>query len=137
MSLIKWEPFGRLDNFFDDRLWESFSRRGWDLAIDVYEEGGNIVAKASLPDVKIEDIDISFEENMLSIKGKREEEKEVDKKNYYSKEISRGSFERTVRLPKSVIAKNAEAVFENGILTITAPVVPEEESKTVKVQVKK
>lgn len=136
MSLIRWEPFNGFDEFFDNRSLASFNRPNWDLAVDVYEEKGNIVAKMSLPEVKIEDIDITCEENILTITGKREEEKEIEEKDYYSKEIRRGSFSRSVRLPKSVEGKKAEAEYKNGALKVTIPVRNDATDKSIKIKVK-
>lgn len=140
MQIIKWEPFKEIDNFFNDRFlqpFSSFPKLGLDLAVDVYEEKGNVVAKMSLPGVKSEELDISLEDNMLTISGRREEEKETDKKDYYSKEIRRGSFSRSVSLPKSVDATKTEAKYENGELVITMPVVASAKEKAVKVKIKK
>jgi len=139
MQLIKWEPFKEIDRFFDDRFLQPFgvfSKLGLDLAADVYEEKGNIVAKMSLPGIKADELDISIEDDMLTVSGKREEEKEVEKKDYYSKEIRRGSFSRTVGLPKPVDASRAEATYENGELIVTMPVVTGAKEKGIKVKVK-
>lgn len=140
MQLIKWEPFKEIDRFFDDRFLQPFSafpKLGLDLAVDVYEEKGNVIAKMSLPGIKSEDLDISLEDDMLTISGRREEEKETEKKDYYSKEIRRGSFSRTVSLPRSVDAGKAEAKYENGELVVTMPAVAGAKEKAVKVKIKK
>ena len=139
MQLIKWEPFKEMDRFFDDRFLQpfgAFPKLGLYLAVDVYEEKGNVVAKMSLPGIKSDELDVSIEDDMLTISGRREEEREVDKKDYYSKEIRRGSFSRTVSLPKSVDAGRAEAKYENGELVVTMPVVAGAKEKAVKVKVK-
>src|SRR3989344_2222299 len=140
MQLIKWEPFKEIDRLFDDRFFQpfgAFPKLGFDLAVDVYEEKGNVIAKMSLPGIKPEEVDISLEDNMLTISGRREEEKEVDKKDYYSKEIRRGSFSRTFSLPKAVNAGKAEAKCINGVLSVTMPAVAGAKSKAVKVEIKK
>jgi HSP20 family protein len=140
MQLIKWEPFKDIDRFFDDRSlfsFPQFPRLGFDLAVDVYEEKGNVVAKMSLPGIKAEEVDVSVEDDMLTISGRREEEKEVDKKDYYSKEIRRGSFTRSVSLPKSVDTAKSEAKYEDGVLTVTMPAVAGAKEKSVKIKIKK
>ncbi|PIR86204.1 hypothetical protein COU14_00265 [Candidatus Kaiserbacteria bacterium CG10_big_fil_rev_8_21_14_0_10_44_10] len=137
MSLIKWEPFDEIEQFFGDRTMPSFLKLSCDLAVDVYEEKGNVVAKMSLPDVKADDLSISIEDDVLTIIGRREEEKETAKKDYYSKEIKRGSFARTVHLPKVVDAKKAEANYKDGILSVTMPVIAGAKDKSVKVKIKK
>jgi HSP20 family protein len=140
MQLIKWEPLKEIDRFFDDRFlqpFSTFSKLGLDLAVDVYEEKGNVVAKMSLPGIKSEELDISLEDDMLTISGRREEEKETDKKDYYSKEIRRGSFSRTVSLPKSVDAGKAEAKYNDGELVVTMPVIAGTKEKAIKVTINK
>ena len=76
MSLIKWEPLSEFDRLFEERLIPSFAKVGWDLAVDVYEEKGNVVAKMSLPGVDANEIEVSIEDSILTISGCREEEKE-------------------------------------------------------------
>lgn len=134
MSLIKWEPFSDIDRLFDSRVMLPSKFTDWDFAVDVYEEDGNIVTKMNLPEVDSKDLDVVIEDNILTISGKREEEKETEKKDYYSKEIRRGSFSRSVRLPKSVQADKAGASYKDGVLVVTAPVVPGAKEKAVKVR---
>lgn len=137
MSLIKWEPFGEFDRFFDKDLIFTSPKLGWDLAVDIYEEDKNVIAKMSLPGIKSEEVNISIEDDLLTVSGKRDEEKETKEKDYYSKEIQRGSFSRSVSLPKSVDAVKAEAEFADGILVVKMPVVDGAKEKAVKVQIKK
>lgn len=134
MQIVKWDPREEIDRFFDDRLFP-YSRIGFDTAVDVFEEKGDIVAKMSLPGVDAKDLDIVIDEDMLVISGERQEEKETKEKDYYSKEIRRGSFARNVRLPKSVDAKKTRAQYTNGILTVTMPALKGEETKAVTVAV--
>ena len=91
----------------------------------------------SLPGIKPEDIAVSIEGDLLTIAGRREEEKEVEKKDYCSKEIRRGSFSRIVSLPKPVDMKKTEAKYEDGVLAITLPVIPGAKEKSVKIKVGK
>lgn len=138
MPLIKWEPFDEIERLFGGRPGVSaFAKIGWDLSADVYEEGKNVVAKLSLPGVKPEEIDISVDRDTITVSGSREEEQETDKKDYYSKEIRRGSFSRTVSLPKIVDADDAKAEYADGVLVIKIPVVKGQEKKAVKVSVSK
>lgn len=133
MQIIRWEPADAVDRFFGDHPLK-LPKLGWDLAIDLYEEGKNVVAKMSLPAVDIDDLDISVEENSLTISGMREEEEEVDGKEYYSKEIRRGSFSRTVELPKRVDPSKARAEYGDGVLQVTMPTVGEKNSKSVQIK---
>lgn len=136
MALVKWDPFRELGDFFEDRPYISmFPKLGWDLAVDVYEEGKNVIAKMSLPGIKPDEVEISIDKDVLTISGRREEEKETEKKNYYSKEIRRGSFSRSVSLPKIVDADDAKADYSEGVLVVTMPIVKGQEKKPVKVTV--
>lgn len=134
--LTQWKPFSELDDFFSDSLHPVFPALQADLAVDIFEENANIIAKMSLPGVVASEIDISVEDDLLHISGAREEEKEVDKKDYYSKEIRRGSFARTVRLPKAVKSDMAEATYEDGILQIIMPAIAGAKDAAVKIPIK-
>lgn len=135
MSLIKWEPLNELDRLFDDRFFMPLMKPSIDLSVDMYEEDGAIVAKMSLPEIDLKDIDVTIEDNILKISGKREEEEEIEKKDYYSKEIRRGSFSRSMRLPKEVEGSKARASYKDGMLTISVPAVKGAEDSVVKVRV--
>lgn len=136
MHIIKWEPYRELAEC-SDSLFPQMPKLGFDLAVDLFEEKGNVVAKMSLPGIMVDDLEIEIDRDVLTISGMREEEKETDEKEYYSKEIRRGSFSRSVRLPKSVDAKKAAATYADGVLTIEMPVVKGQKEKVVKVAVKK
>ena len=136
MALIKWEPFGDMDRFFDEvPSFPAASKFGFDLALDVFEKDGNVIAQMNLPGIDPQKIDVSIEDNLLRVAGSREESKEEKDKQYYSKEIRRGSFERVVRLPAAVARDKATANFKNGELTITMPKLTEKEVGKVQVQV--
>jgi HSP20 family protein len=82
-------------------------------------------------------VDISIENNVLCLKGESEKKSEIDEKNYYRKEIRRGSFYRSVSLPTKVDGDNAKAVNDGGILKISIPKAPEVKPKTIKIESKK
>lgn len=137
MNLIRWEPFGELDRFFENGwLRPSSQTLGLDLSVDLFEEGDNLVAKMQLPGIDVKNLDVSVEDQVLRVKGAREEEKEEKKKNYYSKEIRRGAFERAIRLPKSVVADKTTADYKDGILVVTMPKKTEMKGGKVRVNVK-
>lgn len=138
MAIIKWEPFGDINRFFDEFPVPSFKDIGNDLAVDVYEEGDNVVAKMNVPGVDPEKINVSVEDNTLRVSGAHEEEKEEKQKHYYHKEIRKGSFERVISLPQAVEKDKVSADYENGTLVITLPKTNASASThKVKVQVKK
>lgn len=122
-------PFRDLDRFFDE--WE-----GGDFspAIDVRQEKDNVVVETSLPGIDPDKIDISVENDVLTISGRTEEKNEIRREDYYRKEIREGSFSRSVILPMGVKADQAEADYDKGILKITLP--KAEESKPKKIAIK-
>jgi len=125
MSLIKWTPF--IDSFEEmDKTINDFLpawRGGESLmpAIDMYEDKDHVIVEAQLAGIDPEKVSISIENDALCIKGESEKKSEVDEKNYYRKEIRRGSFYRTITLPAHVNGDKAEAVAEDGVLKITIP----------------
>ena len=131
MQLTQWKPLE--DEFSDFPL--AFRKFGGDLSVDLYEEDSNLVAKMTLPGITPEDIDITIDDDLLTVSGMREEEQETDEKDYYSKEIRRGSFSRAVRLPKAVDAEATSADYKDGVLVITMPTVESEERSGIKVPV--
>ena len=140
MSLIKWEPFDDFDRMFRDfGLLTTPSGNqvmGFDMAVDVYEDGNDLVAEMNVPGLKGDDIDVEVEQNHLRISGKREEVQEKKEKSHYTKEIRRGSFERVIALPNQVDATKVEAEYADGVLKVIMPKLTEEEDKKIKVRVR-
>jgi HSP20 family protein len=99
------------------------SREGHELIapqFDVHESDRAITIEAELPGVNERDVEVTFANGILTIKGQKKAEREEKKKNYYVSERSFGSFERSVRLPSSVDDGNIAATFDKGVLTVTA-----------------
>jgi len=138
MAIVKWEPFGEFDRFFNDFPALNMQHAGFgDMAVDMYEDGNNLIAEMSVPGIEADKIDVSVEGNYLRVTGKREEEKEKKAKQFYSKEIHRGSFERALRLPAPVNEGKVTAEYKDGVLKITLPKMEEKKAGKVKVVVKK
>ena len=149
MSIVRWEPlrdFMTLPEAMDKLFEESFvgPRRGdWlgateaTLALDIYDTEESTVVKTSVPGVKPEDIDITISGNTLTISGETKEEEEVKEENYIRRERRYGSFSHSVILPEDLEADNAEAAFEDGLLTLTIPKAPEAKPKVIKIKAKK
>jgi len=142
MSLIKWTPF--FQEFDDmDKMMESMlptvrsNQFGFTPAIDMYEDKDNIIVETQLAGLDPEKVDISIENNVLCLKGESEKKSEVEDKNYYRKEIRRGSFYRSITLPTKVDGDKAQAVNEDGVLKISIPKAVEVKPKTIKIQTKK
>ncbi|MFO7807487.1 MAG: Hsp20/alpha crystallin family protein [Candidatus Moraniibacteriota bacterium] len=104
------------------------------LTIDVYQNDREIVIKSTIAGVKPEDLDVNINDEMVTIKGKRDQGEEVDPENYYYQECYWGPFSRTIILPVEIVTDKAEALMKNGILTIKLP--KAESTKTRKLQVR-
>jgi HSP20 family protein len=91
------------------------------LTIDVYQTDAEIVIKSTIAGVKPEDLDVSINNDMVTIKGERKNEEIVNAENYYYQECYWGHFSRSVVLPVDIISDKAEASLKNGILTIRLP----------------
>ncbi|HPT08269.1 MAG TPA: Hsp20/alpha crystallin family protein [bacterium] len=88
------------------------------LLVDVYQTPDNIIVKSTMAGVKPENLFISLNHDILTIKGKREHENLVDDNDYLLRECYFGSFSRTIILPDEVDSKKIEAILENGVLTV-------------------
>ncbi|NTU98420.1 Hsp20/alpha crystallin family protein [Candidatus Falkowbacteria bacterium] len=142
MSLVKWTPlfegFEDMDKMFNNMLPVSRGLTGGFMpAIDMYEDKSNIIVETQLAGIDPEKVSISIENDVLSIKGESEKKSEIDEKNYYRKEIHRGSFYRSIPLPARVVGDKAEALAQDGVLKITIPKAEESAPKTIKIQTKK
>ncbi len=104
------------------------------LTIDVYQTENEIVIKSTIAGVKPEDLDVSINNDMVTVKGERKNEEIVENGNYYYQECYWGSFSRSVLLPVDVIPEKADASLKNGILTIRLP--KADTTKTKKIQVR-
>ncbi len=104
------------------------------LTIDVYQTDNDIVIKSTIAGVKPEDLDVSINSDMVSIRGERKNEEVIGEENYYYQECYWGNFSRSVILPVDVLADKAEAAMKNGILTIRLP--KADNTRTKKIQVR-
>ncbi len=143
MVLQRWDPFRELRQMDDtmNRLWRGFGgvRPGgeeWNILLDVIQKPNEILVKASVPGVKPEEIDLSIEDNILTLRAERRIEKEAEEGDYLIRERATGSFYRALRLPDTVDTTKVESVYENGILTISLPKAEEKKKKQIRINVK-
>jgi HSP20 family protein len=142
--LTRWDPFremmvvrNNMDRMFNRDLtivgtpWKSFN---WSLALDVVESDDEYVVKASLPGINPDDLDITFDDNRLTIKGELEEEQELDEARYHLRERKYGKFVRSIQLPKGIESDKIEASYEKGVLSLHLP--KAEEIKPKKIAIK-
>jgi HSP20 family protein len=129
MALVRWNPVGELASMEIDRLHNMFSSfygeglsRSWVPAVDIYEtEQREVVFKAELPDMKREDISITFENNVLTLKGERKVEHEVARDRFQRMERFTGTFSRSFTLSATIDAANISASYKDGVLTVRLP----------------
>jgi len=145
---MRWDPFRdalSLRNAMDRLFEDSFvtPRFGWiapvsaaGMAIDMYETKDEVIVKAALPGVKPDEAEVTITGDTLTIRGESKEEKEIKEENYIRKERHFGSFARSVTLPAGLQADKAEAIFEDGVLTLKIPKSEEVKPKRVKVKAK-
>ena len=91
------------------------------LTVDIWDDGENLVIQSVVGGVKPEDVDISLQEDTLTIRGTRRRVHEVDEANFYYRELFWGTFSRSIILPEEVDFGKADATVKNGLLTIRLP----------------
>ena len=113
----------RLNRMFTDFFGEAASfNRGWVPAVDIYENDKHeVVIKAELPEMKREDIGITFENSVLTIKGERKLEQTTRRENFQRMERSYGAFSRSFTVPATVDAAQISAAYKDGVLTVVLP----------------
>ena len=104
-------------------------------AVDIYEEGDDIMVKAEMPGVDQNDIDVTVTDNVLVLRGEKQKEEEANEGEYYRSERVYGSFVRSIPLPPEVDAQKANASFKNGVLEIRIPKAEEAKKRQIKVNV--
>jgi HSP20 family protein len=146
MSIIKYDPFrdlrslqDEMNRLFSPNVWrnpgeEAFIKTAWSPSVDIFETADSLVLEAELPGMKPEEVDVTIENNTITIKGERKFEKKEENDNYHRVERSDGSFTRSFTLPRNVVGDEAKAEFTNGVLHIALP--KREEEKARKIEIK-
>jgi HSP20 family protein len=146
MQLTKWDPFREMEDFFDryskalswSRLGGSEIMTGGDWAprVDIAETEKEFIIKAEVPEVKKEEVKISVDNGILSIRGERKQEKEEKGKKFHRVERYYGSFTRSFTLPDNVDETKIEASFKDGMLNIQIPKSEKSKPKAIDVKIK-
>ncbi|MEE9226090.1 MAG: Hsp20/alpha crystallin family protein [Bacteroidota bacterium] len=124
------------DNFFLRDAYEDLFPSVWMPAIDVAETDDEYVVKVELPGVNKDDVRITVQENILTVRGEKKRENERKESNFHRVERSYGSFQRSFTLPTTVKADKIDATYKEGLLTITLPKAEEAKPKAIDVKVK-
>jgi len=112
--------------------WDWLRERDGSLALDVAETKDEFVVKASIPGIDPKDLEVTYDNNVLTIKGKVKEEKDVEEDQYRVRERRYGSFCRSVSIP-SVDVDNIEATYDAGVLVMHLPKVEEAKPKKIEI----
>lgn len=130
-GLVSWDPLRELMRGWEDDLVSG----DFVPAIDIFQDKDNVIVEMDAPGLKASDIEITVENDVLTINGSREDRKEVKREDYYRKELRCGSFSRSVILPMQVKGNDARADFEGGILKVVLPKADEVKPKKISVGV--
>jgi HSP20 family protein len=146
MTIVRWDPMRdvavyqeRMNRMLEasyGRPQEDLTRGAWVPAVDIYSNGQHeLVLKAELPDMKEDEIDLTVENNTLTLRGDKKLDTEVAEDQFHRIERSYGSFVRTFALPPTVDAGKVSAEYKTGVLTVRLPLREEAKPKQIKVQV--
>lgn len=142
MALVRWEnPLRELASMEVERLNHMFSNlygeglsRAWMPPVDIFETAQReVVIKAELPDVRREDISVTFENNILTLRGERRFENDVPREQFQRAERFYGSFSRSFTIPATVDATQISAAYKDGVLTVRLPQREEAKPKQIAV----
>ena len=127
MTIVRWDPF---------RDFGFTTGNTWVPPVDIYQTGEHeLVLKAELPDLTREDIDITVENFVLTIKGEKKRASDVKDEHFHHIERSYGTFTRSFSLPRTVDASKVSADYKNGVLTVRLPLREEAKPRQIKVDV--
>ncbi len=146
MTLQRWDPFrdvmtlrDAVDRLFEesfvnpDRLFSLIGRGSRPMPLEVYETGDELVVRALVPGVTEDNLDVQYQQGMLTIRAKTETPAAHDDWTWHLREIGYGEMTRTLTLPREIDVDHAQASFKDGILTLHLPKAPEARPKQIKV----
>ena len=150
MTLIRWNPINdmvcdfngmrhnidRIFNRFHSDILDESAYSSWMPAIDILERENDFNIKIELPGVDKNDVKITVQNDVLTIKGEKKQEGEKKSENYHYVERRYGSFQRSFTLPSSVDGAKIDASYENGVLNIIVPKIEEVKPKEIEVKIK-
>jgi HSP20 family protein len=137
MPVVRWEPFqdaASLQRLY--RMFGSAIERSWMPAVDIIDTPKAFVLKAELAGMKLEDVHIELEDDVLTIKGERHQEEPLEGEQYQSTEWHYGSFQRSISLPRSVKRDAIEATYEDGVVEVRVPKAAEVRPQQIEIKAK-
>jgi HSP20 family protein len=141
--LSRWDPFQEMlnlrrtvDRLFDnagaDHEWPQMQ---WGLAVDVVENKDDFIVKASVPGINPDDLDVSYVDDTLTVKGEIKSDNEIKENQYHLRERRYGTFTRSITLPVKVKGDAIEASYQNGVLSLRLPKAEEVKPKRISIKV--
>ena len=140
MTLVRWNPARELASMEIDRLNHMLNDfygmgRAWTPAVDIFEtKDSEYVLKAELPDMKREDINVTFENGVLTLTGERKAEFDSNEGTFHRSERAYGRFSRSFTLPATIDSARISATYKDGLLTIRLPQREEAKPKQIAVE---
>ena len=145
MSLVRWDPFADMDRFFNRMMPASFARwpqlssdtgkTEWAPSADISETDLEYVIRASLPAVKKEDVNVTVDGGIITIKGERKQQSENKSEKFHRVESFYGSFERSFSLPENVNPDAIRCESKDGVLTVHIPKTEPQKTKAKQINV--
>ena len=143
-NIVRFDPFRGLENMLNrysysdnarglSKEHEGLMSSGWAPSVDIKETKDAYLVKGELPGVNKDDIDISIDDNILTISGEKKVEEESEEHDIHRSECFYGTFERSFSLPKQVDISNVKASFKKGVLKLT--IAKSEKAKPKQIQV--
>lgn len=140
--MTRWEPFrdfarlqDEVNRLFDDRVYRTSESVGWTPPCDIYEDAEGVTLRFELAGVEPKDVDVRFENGVLTVRGERKLEAEDKRENYHRIERSYGTFTRSFSLPGTLDPERIKAEAKNGVLAITLPKKAEAKPRAIQVKV--
>ena len=135
-AMTRWHPFAEIDDLHKriEKMFEEFGNgksREHSLAIDLVERDDHYVLRADVPGMKLEEVKIEVDDDVLTVSAEHEESTEETKDNYVRRERHYGAFSRSMTLPKGISADDIDATCKDGVLEVSIPKPKDEEHRPV------
>ncbi len=138
-ALLQWRPLREMERMrstFDrmfDRMFKDWPTEitAYVAPVESFVRNDMFVVRAYLPGLEPKDINISVLGNMLTIRGERKNDEEINEQDYFQREITYGAFERKISIPSSAKTDDVKAEFKNGVVEITIPLIKEVAAKKI------
>ena len=139
-TIVRLDPFNefrRLASLFEEGAPNVNLTSPRLMPIDVFEDNGTFVVRASVPGIRPDELEVVVEKDILTLRGEHRNEIKKEDSKFYRQEVNYGAFSRSIRLPETVNVKKAEAMHEDGVVTVRFPFMEEVKPKALTIPVRK